>query len=190
VSGDLGGEADKAVFAALRRAADVVLAGAETARAEGYGPARPRPDGAPGPRIAVVTRSGRLDPTSRLFSGPPPIVFTCLACPPERRIALESVAEVVVVGDEGVDLRAALAALGDRGVGVVACEGGPTLNGQLIAADLIDEWCLTIDPSLAGGPSKRASIAPEAPAGGPRSMQLDRLLESDGVVFARYLRQT
>ena len=39
----LGNDGDRAVFAALRRAADVVLVGAATVRAEGYGAPRRRP---------------------------------------------------------------------------------------------------------------------------------------------------
>jgi riboflavin biosynthesis pyrimidine reductase len=186
-SGALGGPADKEMFAALRGIADVVLVAAGTARAEDYGPARPRPDGRPGPRIAVVTRSGGLDPGARLFGGGAPIVVTCEACPPARRDALSAVAEVVVVGTSDVDLAAGLAALGERGADVVLCEGGPTLNGHLVAADLVDEWHLTTAPLLAGGTSKRAAVGPEPP-GGLRRLRLDRLLEADGLLLARYLR--
>ena len=190
VSGDLGGAVDRAVFGSLRRVADVVLAGAETVRAEGYGQARARRDGSPGPRIAVVTRSGHLDVDAKLFRGDqPPLVLTCEACPADRVEALRAVAEVVVVGDEFVDLAAALAELHRRGARVVTCEGGPRLNGQLIELDLIDEWCVTVDPSLAGGWSKRSSLADEAPRGGPRRLRLDQLLEADGVLLARYVRE-
>jgi riboflavin biosynthesis pyrimidine reductase len=190
VSGDLGGEVDRAVFASLRRAADVVLAGAETVRAEDYGQARARPDGSPGPRIAVVTRSGHLDPGAKLFRGDHrPLVFTCAACPADRLAALQDVAEVVVVGDELVDLGAALSELGRQGARVVDCEGGPRLNGQLIERDLVDEWCVTVDPSLAGGWAKRSSLADEAPADGIRTLRLDQLLEADGVLLARYVRE-
>lgn len=195
VSGSLGGPADRAVFAALRRAADVVLAGAETVRAEGYGPARRRLDGSPGPRIAVVTASGRLDPASRLFAAADdaddpasrPLVLTCETCPPERRDVLSAVAEVVVVGADRVDLAAALAVLHERGARVVCGEGGPRLNGQLVELDLVDEWCITVDPSLAGGASARAAVG-LPPPGGPRGLALDTLLEHDGVLFARYVR--
>jgi riboflavin-specific deaminase-like protein len=189
VSGQLGGEVDRAVFGSLRRAADVVLAGAGTVRAEDYGQARPRPDGTPGPRIAVVTRSGDLDPDAKLFRGAQrPIVFTCAACPAERVEALRAVAEVAVVGDELVDLAAALAELHGQGVRVVTCEGGPQLNGQLIELDLVDEWCVTVDPSLAGGLAKRSSLGGEEPPEGPHRLRLDGLLEADGVLLARYVR--
>jgi riboflavin biosynthesis pyrimidine reductase len=186
-SGPLGGPADKAVFATLRSSADVVLVGAGTARAEDYGPARNRPDGTAGPRLAVVTRSGRLDPGARLFSGGHPIVVTCAACPADRRDALAGVAEVVVAGDDDVDLAGALGALADRSAGVVLCEGGPSLNADLIAADLVDEWCLTLAPVLAAGESARAASGPTPPS--PRALRLAHLLEADGLLFARYLRE-
>jgi riboflavin biosynthesis pyrimidine reductase len=182
VSGPLGGPADKAVFAALRGVADIVLVAAGTARAEDYRPARARADGSPGPRIAVVTRSGALDPASRLFQAGAPLVITCAACPPDRRAALEAVAEVVVAGDDDVDLEAALRALP---AAVVLCEGGPTLNGQLVAAGLVDEWCLTLSPLLAGGGSKRVAVGPDA---APLGLRLDRLLEDGGFAFLRYVR--
>jgi riboflavin biosynthesis pyrimidine reductase len=189
VSGPIGAPPDRAMFAALRGVADVVLVAAGTARAEGYGPPRARPDGRPGPRLAVVTRSGDLDPAARLFEAGRPLVLTCEACPPERRQALAGVAEVVLAGGAAVDPAAALAALADRGADIVLCEGGPSLNGQLVAADLVDEWCLTTAPLLASGTSARATAGPEPP-GGPRRFRLARLHEAGGLLLARYVRDS
>ncbi len=50
-----------------------------------------------------------------------------------------------------------------RGAEVVTCEGGPSLNGDLVAADLIDEWDLTVSPLLVGGEAGRASRGPRPP---------------------------
>ena len=191
VSGPLGGPADKAVFAAIRNVADAILVGAGTVRAERYGPAKRRGDRRP-PRIAVVTATGALDGDLRLFAEanpdePPPLVLTCDACPAERRAALADVAEVVLVGDTTVDLATALAELAAREIAVVVAEGGPTLNGQLIAGGLVDEWCGTTAPVLVAGTSSRPAIGPPAPAGAA-AMRLDRMLVEDGLCFARYLR--
>ena len=70
-SGGLSNESDQQVFALLRAHADVILVGAGTARAEGYGPVRPESEGLrwawlrdgrpPSPPIAVVTRAFDLD---------------------------------------------------------------------------------------------------------------------------------
>jgi riboflavin biosynthesis pyrimidine reductase len=96
------------------------------------------------------------------------------------------VADLVVVGDTEVDLTAALAELGQRGARVVTCEGGPHLNGDLLLADLIDEWDLTVSPVLVGGDAGRSSRGsyPAAPIG----MRLDRLLEDDGFLLTRWVR--
>jgi riboflavin-specific deaminase-like protein len=197
-SGPLGGPADRALFLALRAAADVVLAGAGTVRAEGYGPARPaeaqraarRARGqSERPAVAVVTRSLDLDLGRPLFvdADPRTIVVTCEAAPAERRRAVEAVAEVVVAGDEAVDLPAAVAELAARGAALVTCEGGPRLNGDLLAADLVDEWALTIAPLLVGGLSDRGSVGPELPDA--RAYRLDRLLEGDGLLLGRWIRE-
>jgi riboflavin biosynthesis pyrimidine reductase len=197
VSGPLGGAGDKAVFSALRAVADVILAGAGTVRAEGYGPPRTPPARraerrARGqtevPRIAVVTRSMELDLASPLFTEAEvaPIVLTCATSDHGLRAAVAEVAEVVVAGDDAVDLPGALAALGDLGASVVLAEGGPHLNGELVAAGLVDEWCTTVAPLLAAGGSDRPALGPGAPA--PQRMRLDRLLEHDGELLARYVR--
>ncbi|QXC62490.1 pyrimidine reductase family protein [Aquihabitans sp. G128] len=192
----LGGPADKAVFSALRSVADVILVAAGTARAESYGPPRTPADRraereargqAPYPRLALVTRSLDLDPTSAMFTEAtaPPVVFTVTSAPTARRQALDGLAEIVDVGDDGVDLAAALGWLADRGVATVLCEGGPSLNGQLLAAGLVDELDLTTSPLLVGGDSARAAHGPD---GEPLDVELAHLWEADGVLFARYVR--
>ena len=40
--------------------------------------------------------------------------------------------------------------LRERGHGVIVSEAGPTLFGQLVAAELVDELFLTVSPLLAG----------------------------------------
>jgi riboflavin-specific deaminase-like protein len=196
-SGGLGGPADQAMFSALRAVADVILVGAGTVRAEGYGPARPsdrtraarRARGqAEVPRIAVVTRSLDLDLTTALFtaSARPPLVITNAAADADRRAAVAGAAELVVVGEQEVDLAGALAALHSAGAEVVTCEGGPQLNGDLLAADLIDEWDLTVSPLLVGGRAGRSSLGPELRM--PRAVRLERLLEADHHLLGRWVR--
>jgi riboflavin biosynthesis pyrimidine reductase len=160
-AGRLGGPGDKLLFSVLRSLADVVLVGAGTVRVERYGPPRipleaqeiRRGRGqAPLPTIAVVTQSGALDWGSRLFTGegPRPIVIAAGSTRPEALADAAGVADVLTTGTGAVDLRSALEALGDRGLTHVLCEGGPTLNTGLAAAQLVDELCLTLSPKLAG----------------------------------------
>jgi riboflavin biosynthesis pyrimidine reductase len=198
-SGGLGGPADKAVFAALRGIADVIVAGASTVITEDYGPSRPRSairalrlarGQAPTPRIAVVSASLSLDPDQRLFreASPDtrPIVLTVERADPDKRAALEAVAEVHTAGGERVDWHRALQILRTAaGAGTVLCEGGPTTIGQLVLDDLVDELCMTLAPGLVAGPGPRLSQAREATF---RHLALDRVATQDDFLFLRYLR--
>jgi riboflavin biosynthesis pyrimidine reductase len=183
-SGTLGNAADRELFQLLRAMSDVVLVGAGTARVENYGGAR-EVDGRT-PPIAVVSRSLDFDPQARLFTDTrvPPIVLTCAASPPSRRESLTGVADVVVAGDEDVDMRAALDALADRGLRHVECEGGPHLLGWLVAAGLLDELCLTLAPVIAGGTAGRIVAGLQTQVADP--MRLLHVLEDDGHLFLRY----
>jgi riboflavin biosynthesis pyrimidine reductase len=178
VAGGLGGEADQDLFALLRTLADVVLVAAGTVRAEGYGPSKVP--------IAVVTRSCRLDWEARFFTAQVarPVVVTVDSAPAEARARAAEVADVIVAGERDVDLPAAVDALGARGWQKVLCEGGPTLNGQLAAAGLLDELCLTLSPRLVGGTAKRLLNGPPLP--GPPTLTLASACEQDGFLFLRF----
>jgi riboflavin biosynthesis pyrimidine reductase len=86
-----------------------------------------------------------------------------------------------------VDLPQALIALGATGARSVLAEGGPRLNGQLAAAGLLDEVCLTLSPRLVGGDSARILAGPPVP--GAPAMALASVLEEDGLLFLRYRRR-
>jgi riboflavin biosynthesis pyrimidine reductase len=190
--------ADMRLFGLLRVLADVVLVGAGTARAEEYKPARRRPSledlragRPPTVPIAVVSRKLDLDFAAPLFTGAPPdartIVITCAGSPDDQRAAAARVADVIVAGETAVDLEEGLAALRDRGLGQVLCEGGPHLLGQLAADGLLDELCLTVTPVLAGpGPTRVVAGAP-FPA---RPMTLAHVLTDDGELFCRYVAKS
>lgn len=191
----LGDDADRLAFARLREWCDVVLVGAGTVRAERYGPPRTDPEIrsrrearglAPDPRVVVVTRSARLDPDEPLFSDPArrPIVLVPGSAPHERVSALADVAEIITMGDDEVDLAVALASLRSEGVGRVLCEGGPTLNGQLIAAGLVDEVFLTLTPQLVGTSPHR--ILHGGVEGEPLPLDLVEMRAYHGELLLRY----
>jgi len=196
-SGGLSGPGDKAIFFALRSIADVVLVGAGTVRAEDYGPPRTSPADqaareargqAPFPTIAVVSGRLDLDPAARLFVDTPtrPIVLTTTGADPERRRALDEVADVVSAGDARFEPELALAALRQGGANVVVCEGGPSLNGTLLERDLVDELCLTVAPVLVSGDDPRVMRGPTVHP--PHRLALERILVEDGFAFFRYVR--
>ena len=181
VSGGLGGPADQTVFAALRSHAEVVLVAAGTVRAEHYGPI--------GLPIAVVSRSCRLDWDSPLFTAAnaQPIVVTVAGAPVAERKKAADLADVIIAGERDVDLAEALDALAARGLRRVLAEGGPSLNGQLAAAGLLDELCLTLSPLLVGGDAKRILAGPGLVTG--PGWRLHSLCEQDGFLFLRYRPQ-
>ena len=197
-SAGLSSPGDKQIFGILRVLADAVLVGAGTARTEEYKPARRRPTlaalraGRPATAtIAVVTKSLQLDLASPLFTETPPdartIVITCAAAAPGLRAKTAEVAEVIVAGEAEVDLIAALRALDDRGLTRVICEGGPHLLGDLAAAGLLDELCLSISPTLAGPGASRIIAGTPFPA---RPMTLTQALTADdGFLYCRYLAE-
>jgi len=64
-------------------------------------------------------------------------------------------------------------------------EGGPSLNGQMLAADLVDEICLTVAPRFLAGRSDRVAEGGWAMR---EPWHLAHVLEDEGFLFLRYLR--
>lgn len=190
----LSGPADQAVFQALRATSDAVVVGAGTVRREDYGPVRLRPEGrgwreehgrAGLPPLVVVSRRLDLDPGARCFSadGPRTLLVTCSSAPADARSRLAEVADVVVAGDDEVDLGAALDQLRERGLARLLCEGGPALLTDLLVAGLVDELCVTTTPLLLGDAPRLTGALP-----GPVRLGLVHLLDAgEGVLFARYV---
>lgn len=200
VSGALGGSGDLQVFRGLRGVADFVLAGASTVRQERYKPVT-HPDAiaeqrnARGQkaraRLAVITGSADLEPDLPMFgdSENRPVILTAESADQDRLRALEPLADVIVGPGQAVDPQWALAQLALLGGGVVLCEGGPSINGQFVAAGLVDEWNLTIAPMVAANESKRAAVGPLA-EGPPPSMALRRVwVDDDHYLFCRWTRR-
>jgi riboflavin biosynthesis pyrimidine reductase len=176
VTAGISSETDRRVFALLRTLSDVILVGAATVREEGYKPARTRElwsdlraGRAPTPPIAVVSARLDLDAQGPLVAEAPPhartIVITTARAPAARRAELGRHADVIVAGDETVDLKAAVGALAERG--------------------------LTIGPLMAGPGANR--IVAGAPGTGPASLPLlltlAHVLEDDGFLLCRYTRK-
>ncbi|MCS0498821.1 pyrimidine reductase family protein [Protaetiibacter mangrovi] len=194
LSGGLGDAADRRYFELLRRVADVVVVGAGTVRAEGYGPLRVSEASVawrtangltPHPVFAIVSGSLDLDPGDRIFADAPtrPVVVTTAGHSVER---FTDVADVIEAGSgDRIDPDAAVVALHSRGLTRILCEGGPSLFGALLAADLVDELCVTVAPTLEAGDARRIS-AGELPE--PRSMRLAHVLRSGSTLLLRYGR--
>ena len=183
---------DQMLFHHLRSLCDVILVGASTVRAEKYGPVRINDETAQQrvaagrharPTLAIVSRSLELELDAIIAAGQSVVVMTCASSDATRRADIERSADVIVVGDDIVDLRQGLGVLHQRGAQVVLCEGGAMLNGELAQAALIDEVCVTVAPVLGGDPSTQAGALLHRTL----RMELQHAHPVDGNVFVRWL---
>jgi riboflavin biosynthesis pyrimidine reductase len=178
-SGALSSPEDTALLAALRRVADVILVGAGTVRAEGYGPPKK-----PGQRIGVVTASGAVDVTTDLFtSGAGFLVM------PEGRAAPGDGIPVVRAGHGHVAIAEALRRL-DQVLDpptFVQFEGGPALNGSLVDSGCLDELNLTISPRIGGGDGPRLVTGAAEVV---RDYELVQLARAGSFLFGRWVNPT
>jgi riboflavin biosynthesis pyrimidine reductase len=188
----LNDEDDRAFFLAMRAVADVVLAGAQTIRSENYGSLRldeerirhrQQAGMSDVPVLAIPTRSLNLDPAASVFSDPAhrPMILTGTDVDQARLDALSGVANIVQT--DNLDGRGIVDQLSFAKV--ILCEGGPTINSQLIAAGMVDEIAVTVSPMVALGESQR--IAHGEPLESPIDMRLDRILHGDRSLFLRYV---
>lgn len=175
VSRSINDEADHRVFAALRELAEVIVVGAGTVRDEGYAP-NPKP-------LVLVTRSGGVPPS--LCEGDLSQVYVATGADAEHLAESRSLLgedNVLVLGESGPDLTALREELERRGFRDILCEGGPGLAGDLVAAGLVDELCLTVAPLLVAGEGLR--LLTGAPV--EVSLHLHQLLEQDGSLLTRW----
>jgi riboflavin biosynthesis pyrimidine reductase len=173
----LSNSCDTEVVLTLRDLADVIVVGAGTARAEGYGPPRKG-----GQRVGVVSNSGRVDERSALFASGAGFLIVPESAP-------ETTVETVRAGTTLVDLGLAIARLGVVAgeVAFVHAEGGPQLNGALATADLIDELNLTLSPRLAGGNGPRLTVGGSDVSSAFELAHL--VVDEESFVFSRWVRR-
>jgi riboflavin biosynthesis pyrimidine reductase len=187
-SGTLGGPTDTQVFALLRSLADVIVVGAGTARAEGYADfevdtgLRARLGLSPRPPMVVVSRALDIPPA---LVGPGTVVVTTADADPGPLAELRGSMEVIAEGEGAVDWAGVLTTFAARGWRRVLCEGGPSLHGELIARDLVDELCLTIAPVLLAGGGPRIAHGAHPV---DRPMTLGHAIEADGGLLTRWVR--
>ncbi len=179
ISDGLSDPVDRRILGLLRTLADVVLVGAASVRSEGYRMPRTA-------ALAVLTASGDLSGhrLTGAAAGRLLVLTTATGAEPARR-QLPDAAVVVLPDEEGrVPLERALAALRERGLERVLCEGGPALAGALLERDLVDELCLTTSPTAGG-----AALPVLGTSAPPRAMRLEGLLSDErSALYARWRR--
>ena len=192
----IGSATDHRLMRAIRAAVDAVMNGAATLRAERVDP-RVGPERAarrvargqtPEPLAVIISGEGDLPLDRRYFAYPevPRVVLLGAAAPPERRAALAERARVIVAAGATPDPAWALRTLRrDCDVRHLLVEGGPTLNGALIAAGLVDEICWPLAPKIVGGGETLTLVTgPALPA--PRQLALLSAYLHEDEWFMRY----
>ncbi|MDF1660576.1 MAG: dihydrofolate reductase family protein [Planctomycetota bacterium] len=148
----------------LRDSVDAIVTAAATIRAEDP-PLLPSPERqtrrlAAGlsklPARVVVSRTLNFPSEGRSFrprDGSQRIAYTSSKAPGAKIQAFQEAGISVQVHDEErVDLKKAMADLHDRwGLRRILCEGGGVMAADLFAADLVDEFFLTLCPLILGG---------------------------------------
>jgi riboflavin biosynthesis pyrimidine reductase len=169
-----GTSADRFVMALLRACADALIMGASTVRhssegswtaqrlfppaAAGFTELRRRLGLAESPDLAIVTRSGEVDPAHPALEAGA-LVMTTEHGARVLEGRLPPASSLEVFGTDDVDTRAAVAALHARGHQLILSEGGPTMLGSLLDEGLVDELFLTVAPLLAGRDDPAARLA-------------------------------
>ena len=188
----LGGPADLEMLLELRVLADAVMVGTGTLRAEGYGRLLRRAERrarrtalglAADPPAVLVSRELDLPWEAPLFhaAGQPVLIYTRAS---EGSVP-QTAAPIEVVALDALEPAAVLADLRRRGIAVLLCEGGPTLNSWLLAGGAVDELFLTLasvlsgddrEPTILGGPG----LVP------PMHARLEWVLRNGSDLFLRY----
>ncbi len=143
----------------LRAESDAVMAGVGTVLADDPGLRVKSPDlkmmradrGLPETPLRVVVDSRARTPPGAEVLGEGCIIAVSKAAPDERLDLLREKCEILVVGEERVDLGELLSILKKKGVKRLMVEGGATLNWSLIEAGLIDEISVFVGPMIIGG---------------------------------------
>jgi 5-amino-6-(5-phosphoribosylamino)uracil reductase len=187
----LSTELDRQLFHHLRTQADAVMVGAGTVRIERYGrmaktdelrDKREREGLARDPLAVIVSARLDLPADLPLLNEPEqPVVIAT-----GSDATLQGLGDQVEYARVGDDLPLLMARLREEhGVRSVLCEGGPTLNFHLLAAALVDELFLSLNPKLAGGAAALTIVAGRELVE-PTELELVSVAEGGGDLFTRW----
>ncbi len=193
-SGGLGSPADRVIFRGLRERADALLVGPTTLNRERYSTtldpdqreARIALGRTPEPLLATVSRSLALERDLPLFDEDVLRVVVYTASDERPDWDRERV-DVVRLDDPTP--ATALRDLHGRGIGLVNCEGGPTLLAGMIREGLLDELLLTVSPLLVGADPALGELLPivhGSVGDEPHPLRLRGVWRSDDNLFLHY----
>ncbi|MFQ5815309.1 MAG: 2,5-diamino-6-(ribosylamino)-4(3H)-pyrimidinone 5'-phosphate reductase [Candidatus Hydrothermarchaeaceae archaeon] len=137
----------------LRSEVDAVMVGANTAIIDDprltvhKAPHRSRQ-----PTRIVVDSRARIKPSARVFDGEASTIIAVSEKADEKRLReITGKADVIVCGEDKVDLRCLMEALWEKGIKTLMLEGGGNLNWSMFREGLVDEVRVAVAPILVGG---------------------------------------
>lgn len=196
---DFSSPRDKRRLLEIRATADAILVGRATLEQENMAMGLPAPElraqrtaagRAPYPTRVLLTNSGRLAPTLRVFQEPvaPILIYATTQMPASNRAALAPLATLHLTPGDRVDLHSMMRSLRrEHGIARLVCEGGPGVLRSLLEAGLVNELHVTICPLVFGGePALTLTGRPGSFLPASISLELDAMEEHDGECFLRY----
>lgn len=140
-------EADLRRVHELRARSDAILVGIGTVLADDPSLLSKAPGAARQPMRVVLDSRGQTPPNARVLNGAARTAIV-VAKGNARRFPN---AECIEAGEGRVDLRLALRELAARGVETLMVEGGATIIGAFLRANLVDELLTYVAPIVVGG---------------------------------------
>jgi len=135
----------------LRAKVDGIMVGAETIRTDNPFLTVRYVEGKNPTRIVPTSKADIPLDANILKKDAPTIIVTSKKAPQEKVDTIREKAEVLIVGEDSVDLVEMMNQLYQKGIKSLMVEGGSTLNWNLIRLGLVDEVRLIHIPFIVGG---------------------------------------
>ncbi|RUM49043.1 MAG: 2,5-diamino-6-(ribosylamino)-4(3H)-pyrimidinone 5'-phosphate reductase [Hydrogenothermus sp.] len=135
----------------LRAKVDGIMVGAETVRTDNPYLTVRYVEGKNPTRIVPSSKADIPLDANILKPDAPTIIVTTEKAPKEKVKALEEKVEVLICGEDNIDLIKMMDLLYQKGIKNLMVEGGATLNWNLIKLGLVDEIRLIHMPFIVGG---------------------------------------